>query len=316
MTTPESSHNSFKNIPPGSRVPPELARDLLEAAKSAPREASQASQSERRDQGVVSPREALEIMGEQDFIGPDQLKSIFGREVADVPPIPFSAQELREAKERGEFLILRTDSLGDAKDLTMQNLHAYFEGDFKMLASATDQWKLDSNFFTKETPEVSWALVSKDFIPNTTSKNYFEQTRSIVAHLKDTVYQGGTPPAKYQEAIDEFEAYSAGTFPGKSPQEIQTEIGGTKWKQYAEQLSKLKINQLCRQSAVEALFDIAVYYKHTNRKLLESPYTWTKSRASDGRLGLVGFAGAAGAHVGRWGPGNSDGVLGVLLSRR
>lgn len=271
---------------------------------------------EGRERGGVPLSEAREIIGEQDCIGPDQLRAIFGVEVRDVPPIPFSPQELREAKERGEFLVLRIDSLPDGKPLTMQNLHAYFEGDFKVLLSATDQWKLDSDFFTKERPEVSWALVSKDFIPNTTSKNYFEQTKSIIEHLRNVVYKNIPLPPQYQEAIAEFEAYIQRIFPGKSSLQIQTEIGGNNWKRYAEQLSALKINQLCRQSGVDALFDIAAYYKHTGNKLLEAPYAWTKSRASVGSLVSVGSADAGGAGVGRWVPGRSGGDLGVLLSRR
>ncbi|MBI2645103.1 hypothetical protein HYW94_02940 [Candidatus Uhrbacteria bacterium] len=269
----------------------------------------------KRERGKASLAEAKEIMKEKDFIGPDALKTIFGIEVKDVPPIPFSAVELTEAKERGEFLILRMDALPGGKPLTMQNLDLYFAGDFKALHNPTDDWKVKSEFFTKETPRVSWALVSKELIQNSTIKNYYDQTIAIRDHLKNEVFKGGMS-REYEDAIQEFEAWVNATFPGKTSIQIKAELqDNNKWQQYAERLANLKINQMCRQSGVDVLFDLAAYYKHNGVHLLPSTWTWTKSRDSDGRLVLVGVFDAVGAHVGRYSPDVTVGLLGVLLSR-
>ena len=270
---------------------------------------------EKRERGKVDLQEAKDIMGEKDFIGPDALKKIYDVEPKEIPPIPFSAQKLQEAKERGEFLILRLDTLPNGKPATMQNLHEFFDGDFILLESPSDDWKLKSDFFMKETPQVSWALISKTFIPSSISKNYYEQTVALHDHLKNEVYKGGMP-RKYEEAIQKFEAWMNATFSGKTPAQIKAELqDDKKWKYYAEQLADLEINQLCRQSGAAALFDLATYYKHTNEHLLPSTITWTNSRGSVGGLVSVGRFVAGGARVGRWLPGRAFSDLGVLLSR-
>ena len=51
------------------------------------------------------------------------------------------------------------------------------------------------------------------------------------------------------------------------------------------------------------------------RKLLEYKYTWTSSRASDGRLVDFGSSDADGAYVHGWTPGSVNGYLGVAFSR-
>ena len=66
-------------------------------------------------------------------------------------------------------------------------------------------WYKDEEFFTKETPELSWALTSKEVIPDSTGKNYLKQTEVIIDHLKNKVFKGMEMPDEYKEAILEFE---------------------------------------------------------------------------------------------------------------
>ncbi len=292
-------------------VPIEVAhRDFLPVEQEA-----RGRKPEKGEKGKVSLEKAERIMDKKNFIGPDALKKIYGIEPKDVPPISFSEPELREAKERGEFLILRLDTLPNGKPTTMQNLNEYFASDFKTLYNAKDDWKVKSEFFTKETPEVSWALVSKDFVPESISKNYLEQTKVLADHLKNEVYKGSTMPKKYDDAIKEFDAYMNAAFPAKTAHEIQTALGGENWSKYAEQLANLKINQLCRQSGAASLFDLATYYKHTGEYLLPDTVTWTNSRYSDGNLVHAGSFDSDGVSVYGWSPGSALGYLGVLLSR-
>ena len=108
-------------------VPIEVAhRDFLPVEQEA-----RGRKPEKGEKGKVSLEKAERIMDKKNFIGPDALKKIYGIEPKDVPSISFSEPELREAKERGEFLILRLDTLPNGKPTTMQNLNEYFASDFK-----------------------------------------------------------------------------------------------------------------------------------------------------------------------------------------
>ncbi len=264
--------------------------------------------------GEVSEQieQAKEILG-ADFLGPEQIKTAFGTsvEIGEIPPIPFSRTELEQAKELGQFLILRLP-------LTMKQIRESFGGKLstgeKMLYAsdettgelADDCWYKDETFYTEDTATAGWALVSKETISGSTNKNYLEQTDSIVVYLKNQVFGGETLPPKYQAAIDEFDARR---------DEI-TALIDSDWAKAAETLESLQITQLTRQSPAEAIYDLIVYFQNNDERLLPNTYTWTKRRASGGRLVCVGGFGAGGVRVDRSGPGGRYGDLGVSFSRQ
>jgi hypothetical protein len=260
---------------------------------------------------------AREIMGEE-FFGYQEVERAFGIEVnpEDIPEIPFLREELEKAKELNQFLVLRVDKAPDGKPLSLQKINEILKGkvsDGSKLLYAddgkggiqSDSWHKNEEFSKNESPRLAWALVSKEVIPNSTSKNYLQQTEELVNYIKNSVFKGEKIPEEYQEAIGEFEKEKDGI--GK--------ITSSEWQKAAEKLSNLKINRLTRQNPAEVLYDIAIYFQNKSERILENKYSWTYSRASDGMLVYVGRFDADGVGVDGWGPGRSGGGVGVAFSR-
>lgn len=144
--------------------------------------------------------QAKDIFG-SDFIGPVEIKAAFGTavETEDVPAIPFSLVELEQAKELGQMLILR-------QPLTMKQIGEALGDKVKDEGKVfydTD-WCKEEKFYTEDAAKAGWALVSKEVVPNSTDKNYLDQTDLLVDYLKDQVFKGVELPPVYQEAIDEY----------------------------------------------------------------------------------------------------------------
>jgi len=266
---------------------------------------------EKRKENGVSIEQAKEILGE-DVLGPEVVEATFGFRPEDIPPIPFSIEELERAKELNQFLELRIDRIADGTPLDMHKMHELLQPEFttnnqgKILNSygQDSSWYKNEDFL-KDVPRASWVLVSKDVIPNSLSKNFIQQSEVIANYLKTDIFKDQEMPEVYKEAIEEFETKKAGI------QAILT----SNWQEAAKQLSKLKLNQLTRQLPVETMYDFLMYFKNNKKRLLESKYTWTYRRASDGGLVYFGYSGAAGAFVDSWSPDSVYGHLGVAFSR-
>jgi hypothetical protein len=255
--------------------------------------------------------EARAIMGDE-FFGPDEVKTALGYDLdrSLIPEVPFSTQELVDAKADGQFLILYATETADGKPITMKRLDADLgakfarEGKGKVLYDTTG-WYKNEKFFTTFAPRQAWRLVTKGIIPNSTSHNYLEQIDDIASHISNSVYAGRTLPTDYQEALAEFYAQRA-------------EIEGlmtSDWKEAARRLAILEMNSMFRQTPVEALYAGLVYFQNRDQRLLETTYAWTNTQASGGSLVNVGYADAEGVYVGFWDPGHSNGHIGVVLSR-
>jgi hypothetical protein len=260
---------------------------------------------------------AKEIMGEE-FFGFHEVKKAFGIEInpEDIPKIPFKEAELERAKELNQFLVLRVDKASDGEPLSLQKINKILKGKLadgsELLSSSdgkgglkSDSWYRDEKFSKEEVPGLAWALVGKEVIPNSTSKNYLQQTEELVNYIKNSVFKGVEIPGEYQKAIKEFEKEKDGV--GK--------IITSEWERGVEKWSNLKINRLTRQNSAEVLYDIAIYFQNKGERILENSYSWTTSRDSDGGLVSVGDFDADGVRVNRWLPGSSDGRVGVSFSR-
>lgn len=260
--------------------------------------------------------EQIEIAREKlgdDFIGPEEIRAAFGDEVeiSEIPPIPFSPEALEKAKELGQMLVLRVDKAADGSPLTMLKIHDILndrldaDGRGEVLRSRDDEWKMKSDFYTKESAANGWALVSKETVPDSTSKNYLQQTETLVNYLQNEVFAGKPLPEEYQSAIDEFEREKASI----------AELISSDWKKATEKLEALQVNQLTRQTPVEALYDLMVRYQQTDERLLTDIYTWTNRRLSGGALVCVGYFKSDGVGVYGYEPGYADSNLGVSFSR-
>ena len=152
-------------------------------------------------------------------------------------------------------------------------------------------------------------------VPDSTSKNYLEQTQVLADYVANEVFKGQELPPMYEAAIEQFQNYFDHNFKNKTKEEIDALLSGSDWEKYAQELGDLGINQLTRQSPADALYDMLARYLKTGTKIFETVSTWTKRRASDGDLVYVGRFGAGGARVNGYRPGSSDSNLGVSLSR-
>lgn len=236
----------------------------------------------------VSPERAKELLG-ADFLGVEAIEKTFGIEAipTEIPPIPFTLEELEKIKDsKDRFLILRSDKIPTSK-FTLPNTKQTLE----------------------KAPETRWALVTKDFIPDTTDKNYIEQIEETIKYFQNHEFAGRKMPIEYQEAIAEFNAQKEELRP------LSISSDTSIWEPVTERLANLKITQLTRPTRDEVLHDLEVYKQVNNEYLLPDKYTWTSSLGSDGSLVFVGYFDADGANVNRNRPDNHDDNLGASSSR-
>ena len=267
--------------------------------------------------GLVPPKEymmarAQEIFG-SDYVGPEditmRLNVILKNE--EVPAIPFSEKELERAKELGQFLILRINKARDETPLTMQKIQKETEWNYELNAErllAEQDWYNDEPLFKEVTPRMGWALVGKTFVSDSTSKNYFGQTKALLSYLDGTVYKEiDEMPTEVLNAIDDYaktaneELAAMDRDPRKAARFL---IGST-------------INQLFRQTPVEALYDMVMYYDvGGHQPLLQDKSISTAGLTTDGRIVRMGRQASFGVFVDNDSPSISLDGLGVVYSFR
>lgn len=271
---------------------------------------------EQKKPVTVSLEEAEKIFG-KDFLGPESVEAAFGISISKerVVPIPFSKEELENAKALGQQLIFQAEvmKMGDGPfgmefdTITPKNLKKVFmtASDGKPMWYNQD-WYDNEEFFVEKTPPPCWKLTSKDVVPNSTSKNYLEQTEVLVSHIKNDVFKGVDLPKEYAEAIAEFEEEKAA---------IAERMKGDNWKDASQWLTDLKITKLTRETPVEAMYRLVLQERTNKEKLLSSKYTWTSGRASSSELVIVGDFVSVGADVHSDQPDYSGSNIGVSFSR-
>ncbi|MEK9175461.1 MAG: AAA family ATPase [Patescibacteria group bacterium] len=265
---------------------------------------------EKKKRGKHTESQAETIMGKY-FLGAKAVKEAFGVELSssEIPPIPFSQEDLERAKELGQSLILRIDRAPDGTPLTMKKMNELLEDKVKKAKDGKILYKIDwykdEEFFTIDTPKISWALTGREIVSGSTNKDYWSQTEVIANLCKEKVFEGQSLPAVYQEAWDEWEREKA----------VIRSLVFSDWQEAAHRLSELKLNQLFRQTPAEAMYDNLILFQNTKERSLETMYIFTSRRSSDGYLVVFGNADAWGAFLHRWKPANAHGLLGVVLSR-
>jgi len=302
----------------------ELQRSLVEAREAGDVAAAKLLIENNLD--LVSTHETLDlsladaerILGKESVFGPKTVEKIFGNKPETIPDIPFFKEELERAKELGQQLIFYTDEMagkaGSSGPLTLENLRTIFtksHDDKKVFYSqgSDDFWYKDEDFFKKEKPRTGWRLTSKDLIPNSTSKNYVDQTNVLIDHLQNQVFKGMKLPKQYEDAIAQWKKKRAEIEP------LAKSSDDAKWKRGSQMLADLAITKLTRELPVEVMYRLIVNDQANKDKPLPSTYTWTASRDSDGYLVYVGYFDSDGAYVSRNEPRNSDDHLGVSFSR-
>jgi len=267
----------------------------------------------------LSLETAEQILTKEKVFGPDDVRQVWGVELDKVPPIPYSQADLEKAKKMGMYLILRLDKDGQGNPLTAKRMNDLKQAEFtrnnrgKILYNAED-WYKNEEFFIGETPKLSWTLTSGDILPGSTNNNYVHQTRILRDHLKS---QGWLSQKEERDCSDEvLRRLSNEMGVDFDTQRIIDESKyNANWRKVTEDLIKLSINQKYRPSFAEVLYDFISILESKNKRILESIYTWTKSRSSSGFLVEVGRCGGFGANVRRWEPDVQDFDLGASFSR-
>jgi hypothetical protein len=252
--------------------------------------------------------EAEHLFGE-DFLGPREVEQVFGSMSETIPDIPFSKEELERAKELGQQLIFYTDKMNVMTDghetvapITIKNLKEKFSSAHDgnpMISSGVEARVEDEHdkpsFCTKQKPRKGWRLTSPNVIPKTAGTIWLkEQTETLIKYLKDNVFEGGTMPREYQDAIAEFEAQE------RKLAELQTLVTEDDYgyDKLMEGINKLAITKLCRESPVEVVYRLVLNDQVRQEKQLPATYISTNRRYdSIAHIVLVGAFDNKGIHI-------------------
>lgn len=252
----------------------------------------------------ISLEKAQEIMS-KDFLGPEAVKNVFGVELEIIPPIQFTKEDIERAKELDQQLVLYVDKTKDGKPFTGKELFYLTENETSD-EDEKDLFYKNEELFIKETPRAGWKLVSKETIPDSTSKNYLEQTEIIINYLKNEVFKGRELPEEYQEAISEFESQKS---------DIAKIIGfDSDWKSAADKLENLQITNLTRELPVEFFYRKALNEKINKERVTEN-FNWTMGRYSNGNFVTVGAFSLVRYFVSSHMPNYRENNIGVSFSR-
>src|SRR3990167_4917723 len=235
-----------------------------------------------KKEGSIEFEEVKEIFG-KDFLGPEAIKTTYGVELTpdelqEIENIPFTIEELEQAKQLGMMLVLRVPSIGEgkeAKPLTIDQIREKFSGGDtlgdpkkkknKMFYSKKGEGRYDNEgFATQETPKLGWSLVMKSVLPDSLSKNWDQQEEVLKKWAKDN----NIDPALVK-----------------------------------------------RRTPVEIAYDTLIYYGENKESLLENRYDWTGVQSSDGRSVSVGSFDSVGLGVRFDSRDGASSYLGVCPSR-
>ncbi len=233
-------------------------------------------------EAVLEFREAKEIFG-KDFLGPEAVKTTYGveldsEELQEIENIPFSREDLEQAKQLGMMLVLRVPRLGEGKTekpLTIDQIRERFSGGDtlggpkkkkqKMFYRAKGEgWYDAEEFATQETPKLGWGLVMKSVLPDSLGKDWDQQEEVL--------------------------------------------------KKWAKQ-NKIDPASVKRRTPVEIAYDTFLYYGENKESLLEDKWDWSGVRSSGGHFVGVGGFDSGGLGVSGGARGRSGSSLGVCPSR-
>lgn len=244
------------------------------------------------------------------FFGPEEVETTFGQKIENIPPITFTEKELELARDNNQFLILRLNVLPDGIPLTMEQMNTLLQNKLKAgprhkILYNVD-WYKDEAFYKQDTPKLSWALASKETIPDSKSKNYLEQTELLLDYAKTIVEDNTSFQQVLLEAETEFNQLKSQI----------TDLLDHDVQKAGDLLLSLKITHLLRHTPAEVTYDLLVRLQNNIHDIMtKGEYVWTNGRSSVGNFVDVGNADAGGAGVRRWKPGNRLSNLGASLSR-
>ena len=231
---------------------------------------------------------AREILG-RDFLGVESIRKLeqelkkvgvnveFG--VDKLPAFTYTEQDLQLAKQNGEMLVLRPDTMlrgGREVPITLRELQELIKKDplgkpgTPFYHSSSGDWYVDEKFYkTAGVGEIKlqWALVKKEVLDGSLNQTWNDQETLLKQ------YQGGLKRK------------------GATSADIK------------------------RRTVTETAWDTMLYYTNTGERLLGSVYDWGQTRSSDGSLVYVGRFDSGGLSVYGYWPEISHSIIGVCPSR-
>ena len=226
------------------------------------------------------------LLGSENVIGPGKIAQCFGVRLEKAPPIPFSRMDLLRAQELGLMLVLQIDTDADGNPLTISRMKTIRNNTtlagFPLLHEFGKQHYFSNDFYIKEVPLPGWKLVSWDILPETTQKNYIDQTQVIVDYYRETFFAGRVIPPLYQAAIDEF-SYKKKTIEMMmvSGRLINRDIG-------RQETQRLEVTHRMREKAVDIVYRLAFGMQKGDVVPLHLTRSWSSSIDADGMFVCVG----------------------------
>ena len=241
---------------------------------------------------------AREIMGEN-FYGKEEIEKAFGFKIeeSDIPLIPYSQEDLEKAKELGEMLILRIEKDGENNPMTLQRINELVQ--FGALDSV--DWYQNEDFYKNDSLKAEWKLVGSSFVPDSTNKDYVEQTRALRDYLKKSEMLPKEEEAECSDGI--LAVMQLALWEGKK---LGVNI----------QLADLMVNQRHRRSPVEIVYDWMLCFKNTgDNGVLDYCYDWSNTLSSKGHFVRVGGVVNNGVMVAEWFTNSKRNDFGVICVR-
>ena len=197
--------------------------------------------------------------------------------------------------------------------VSLQDYVANKKKDGTKLLFDTD-WYKNEKFFNQEGTELRWKLVSKELIPDSTGKNYLEQTAVLVNYVRGLYDDPNKIPLEVNTAITEWDDLQNDYSRFEMLQRNVVSSDEAEWKSAADTLEKLKFTQMFRESFIEWFYRTALTERTTGERLLLGKYSWTKSRTSGSDFVYAGYFDDGGGVVTGLRPRRSASRIGCAFS--
>ena len=121
----------------------------------------------------IKLEQAQEILGEDKVFGAEKVEKAFGIKLEEIPVIPYSREQLDEAKRSGDMLVLRVGKNSDGGVLNLKNLIQLRRNQGKNVFAEQSEieddldWASELPFATNEALEFEWKLVNSNKVSNT-----------------------------------------------------------------------------------------------------------------------------------------------------
>lgn len=244
----------------------------------------------------------------RDYLNTADIAKVLNPGVKSEPP-EFSPKELAldKIRQAGHFIIERTDRAPDGDPLTMHKMVSLLQPEFtrrdlgQIIYEPRKKWLETQAFYMEDTPRPGIFVVSKGVTPGSLGEDYANQTGLLGNHVLGLARSLSD---RGQEAMKEWE----------DQEDYLKKLLRSDWKNAAERLVALKLNQLYSPKPVDGLHDLVFSLLVNGERRLQDIYTRTCQLASDGGVVYLGRFGPGGAGVRGWFPSFAYPRIGVCSS--